>query len=276
MGLDGRSSSAARAALLPARSPRRSGGARGLVPVAALTCRAVAAQRAWWIDHLSPLLNRIRTVGILRAAPASLSLLLASLAATATVRLPTAGQHAASGIFVYRGRDLHTTAALYRLPLSALLAQSWPQWVWTAAVALILFAPLEARAGPARLLLCVFAGQVLSTAVADLLAGAGGHIAELAKPDFGTSCLVVSAAAGYAWLVRSRMLTAVLTVGLCIDAVLSASQTVVEHWVAAGTGLLCIAVSAPKRAHAFAFALPASVWFGLLGRAAQSCGGEER
>jgi hypothetical protein len=184
---------------------------------------------------------------VARAAPASLGLLLASLATTAAVRLPSPIQHAASGIFVYRGRDLHTAAATYRLPLSALLAQSWPQWVWTAVVAVILFAPLEIRAGPARLLLCVFAGQVLSTAVADMLAGASGHTAELLAPDFGTSCLVVSAAAGYAWWVRSRLLTVALTGGLCIDAVLSASQTVTEHWVAAGAGLLVLAYRLPAR-----------------------------
>lgn len=214
---------------------------------APLARRALSAQRKWWIDHLSPLRERVRAVGVVRAAPASLGLLVASLVATASVRLPSPIQHAANGIFLYRGRDLHTAAASYRLPLSALLAQSWPQWVWTAVVAVILFAPLEVRAGPTRLLLCVFAGQVLSTAVADVLVGAGGHAAELAKPDFGTSCLVVSAAAGYTWLVRSRLLTTVLTVGLCIDAVLSAPQTVTEHWIAAGAGLVVLAYRAPAR-----------------------------
>ena len=118
-----------------------------------LAGRGLSAQREWWIDHLGPLRDRVRAVGVARAAPASLGLLLASLAATAAVRLPSPIQHAASGIFVYRGRDLHTAAATYRLPLSALLAQSWPQWVWTAVVAVILFAPFEARAGSARLLL---------------------------------------------------------------------------------------------------------------------------
>ena len=240
------------------------GSAGSSAASATLAGRALSAQRDWWIDHLSPLRNRVREVGVARAAPASLGLLLASLAATASMRLPSPIQHVASGIFVYRGRDLHTAAASYRLPLSALLAQSWPQWVWTAVVAVILFAPLEVRAGPARLLLCVFAGQVVSTAVADLLASAGGHTAELAKPDFGTSCLVVTAAAGYALFVRSRLLTTVLSVGLCIDAVLSAPQTVVEHWVAAATGLLVIAVLTPamskgRRRRESAFSLAASL-----------------
>ena len=214
---------------------------------AALARRAPSAQRQWWIDHLSPVRDRVRAVGVVRAAPASLGLLLASLVATASVRLPSPVQHAANGIFLYRGRDLHTAAATYRLPLSALLAQSWPQWMWTAVVAVILFAPLEVRVGPARLLLCVFAGQVLSTAVADFLVNTGGHTAELAAPDYGTSCLVVSAAAGYAWFVRSRLLTAVLTAGLCVDAVLSAPQTVTEHWIAAGAGLVVLAYRAPTR-----------------------------
>jgi hypothetical protein len=266
MGVDGRSSSVASAALLPARSPGLSGRAPGPGSSAAVVGRILQAQRKWWIDQLSPVRDRIRAVGLYRAMPASLALLLASLAATASVRLPSPVQHAASDIFLYRGSDLHTTTAVYRLPLSALLAQSWPQWAWTAIVALILFAPFEARAGSARLLICVFAGQVLSTAVADLLDSASGHTAELAKLDFGTSCLVVSAAAGYALLVRSRLLTTVLTVGLCIDAVLSAPQTVVEHWVAAATGLLVVAVLAPagtvragRRPRSSALSLSASV-----------------
>jgi membrane associated rhomboid family serine protease len=236
------------------------------VPSAALARRALSAQREWWIDHLSPSRNRIRTVGMVRAAPTSLGLLLASLAATASVRLPSPAQHAAKGIFVYYGRDLHTATALYRLPLSALLAQSWSQWMWTAFVAVALFAPLEARVGPARLLLCVFAGQVLSTAVVDLVAGAGDRTAQLAAPDIGTSCLVVSAAAGYAWVTRSRLLTSVLAVGLCVDAVLSAPPTAMEHWVAAGSGLLFIAVRAPKRRQSSGFSLPVSVRYCFLGR----------
>jgi hypothetical protein len=236
------------------------------VASAALARRALSAQREWWIDHLSPLHDRVRAVGVVRAAPASLGLLVASLAATASVRLPSAVQDAANGIFLYRGRDLHTAAASYRLPLSALLAQSWPQWVWTAVVAVILFAPLEVRAGPARLLLCVFAGQVLSTVVVDLIAGAGDRTAQLATPDIGTSCLVVSAAAGYAWVTRSRLLTIVLGVGLCVDAVLSASPTAMEHWVAAGTGLLFIAVRPPKRRQSSGFSLPAPVRYCFLGR----------
>jgi len=241
-------------------------GRRSTTASVALAGRALQTQREWWIDHLSPLRSRLRAVGVWRAAPASLGLLLAGLAATAIVRLPNPAQHLASGIFVYRGRDLHTATALYRLPLSALLAQSWPQWAWTAVVAVVLFAPFEVRAGPARLLLCVFAGQVLSTAVADLVAGAGDRTAQLATPDIGTSCLVVSAAAGYAWLARSRLLSTVLAVGLCIDAVLSASPTVIEHWVAAAAGLLVIALCAParspdagRRRRSSALSLPVSV-----------------
>lgn len=237
-----------------------------ITAAAALARRPMHAQREWLTDQVGPLRTRIRTVGLLRAAPASLGLLLASLAATASVRLPSPVQHAASSIFVYRGRDLHTTTALYRLPLSALLAQSWPQWLWTAFVAVTLFASLEARVGPGRLLLCVFAGQVLSTAVVDLLAGAGDRTAQLALPDIGTSCLVVSAAAGYALLTRSRLLTTVLAVGLCIDAVLGASATDQEHWIATGTGLLCIAVSAPRRRRAHLLSLPDSVRYCFLGR----------
>jgi membrane associated rhomboid family serine protease len=232
----------------------------------ALGGRALAALRERWVDNLSPLRDRIRTVGTLRAAPASLGLLLASLAATASVRLPSPAQHLASGVFVYHGRDLHTAAALYRLPLSALLAQSWPQWVWTAFVAVALFAPLEARVGAARLLLCLCVGQVLSTTVVDLIADAGNRTVQLASPDIGTSCLVVSAAAGYAWVTRSRLLTTVVALGLCVDAVLSSAPTDMEHWIAAGTGLLCLVLSAPTRHRSLWFPLPSSVGYSLPSR----------
>lgn len=205
-----------------------------------LANRVLAAQHAWWVEHLKPLRDRMRAVGVVRATPGSLGIVLVSLAATAVVRLPNPLQHDASAVFVYHGRDLHTTAALYQLPLSALLAQSWPQWAWTALVAAALFAPLEVRIGPARLLGCLLAGQVLSTAAADIQAAYAGRGAELAAPDFGTSCLVVSAAAGYAWLTRSRMLGATLGTGLCIDAILSAPLTIIEHWVAAGIGILVV------------------------------------
>jgi len=207
--------------------------------------KLLAPQQMWSAQHVDPVRDRIRAVGLTHAAPASLALVLVSLAATAAVRLPNPLQHATSALFVYHGRDLHTVTAPYRLPLSALLAQSWPQWFWTAFVAVVLFAPLESRVGPARLLGVVFAGQVLSTAVADVQAAHAGHIAQLRAADFGTSCLVVSAAAGYAWLTRSRLLAAVLGIGLGVDAILSAPLTVTEHWIAAVTGALVVSLRAP-------------------------------
>lgn len=198
----------------------------------------------WLSDHLAPVLDRLRTRGPLRAAPASLALATASLLATASVRLPTGIQHAATDVFVYRGHDFYTPVAVYQVPLSGLLAQSWSQWVWTAFVAALLFAPLEARVGTLRFLGCVATGHLASTAAVALVAPAIGHASVLAAPDYGTSCLIVGAAAGYAWLRRSWLLAALLAVALAVDAVLSAPVTTIEHWIAAGTGAVLIAIVA--------------------------------
>lgn len=220
-----------------------------------LVRRACRCHRAWWAEHLAPVRDRISAHGVLRAAPASLGLAVASLAATAMVRLPTPLQRVAAGVFTYRGHDFYTPAGLYRLPLSGLLAQSWPQWAWTVLVAALLFAPLEARTGAWPLLGCVAASQVVSTAAIALFAPVSGHTADLAKADYGTSCLVVGAAAGYAWLRRSRLLGVVLAVALPVDVVLNAPATTIEHWLAAGTGALVVAALAPHSRSAKAHAL---------------------
>lgn len=176
--------------------------------------------RDWWADQLGPLADRVATVGVSRAAPASFALAVASLVATAAARLPGPFGHAAARGLSYRGADFYRGAE-WKLPLSGLLSQSWPQWWWTLLMAVVLFATLEVRAGSqdaAELRVRRPGSVVLSTVVAAILAPVLGHAGVLARPDFGTSCLVV--AAGLAWIRRSWLLTTIILISLTVDAFL--------------------------------------------------------
>lgn len=205
---------------------------------------AVRSLREWWAAQLAPVAERIATGGFLRAAPASLALAMGSLVCTAAARLSTPIQHVAAGALGYRGLDFYR-GALWKLPLSGLLAQSWPQWLWTLLMAGVLFAALEARIGAPALLACVFGAQVISTVFVAIVAPALGHAGELTRPDFGTSCLVVGAAGALAWVRRSRLVTAVMLMSLGLDALLSSPATAAEHQVAAVVGFLVAVAAAP-------------------------------
>ena len=64
----------------------------------------------------------------------------------------------------------------------------------------MIFAVLEVHIGWARLLACVVASHILPTVTVALLAPLLGHADMLSEVDYGTSCLVVGAVAGLAWL----------------------------------------------------------------------------
>jgi hypothetical protein len=195
----------------------------------------------WWVEQLGPVGDRARARGVLRAAPVSLMLALSTLLVTGVVRIASPVQDAAYGLFAYRGLDVYSGDFL-SLPLSGLLSQSWPQWAWTAFVAVVVFAPLEVRVGGRMVLACVLLSQVASTSVVAVLAPALGHRDLLTHPDFGTSCLVVGATAALAWVRRSRLLSIVILASLLVDAFLSAPATAVEHCVAVTVGVLAVMV----------------------------------
>jgi membrane associated rhomboid family serine protease len=200
----------------------------------------------WWLQQLGPVYDRVRTKGILRAAPASMLLAAATLVVTGLVRLATPLQHNATALLSYRGEDLYD-GELWKVPLSGLLAQSWPQWVWTLFVAAVVFAPLEVRAGARKLLACVFLSQIVSTSAVALLAPTTGHADLLSRADYGTSCLVVGAAAALTWVRRSMLLAFVITLSLAFDAFLSAPSTAVEHCIAVAVGALVLVAAKDGR-----------------------------
>jgi membrane associated rhomboid family serine protease len=201
----------------------------------------------WWADQLGPVADRVRRLGYARSAPTTVLLIIASLAVTAAALGTGSAHHAANHVLSYRGEDFYNGDS-WKLVTSGLLAQSWLQFAWTALMAVVLFAPLEVRVGPAKLLAATFLPQVISTVVVAIGAPLLGHSNELTRPDFGTSCLVVGAAAAIAWVRRSRLLTIVIGISLLGDSVLSAPATAVEHCVAVAIGALIMmwATSDPR------------------------------
>jgi membrane associated rhomboid family serine protease len=198
----------------------------------------------WWADQLRPVADRVRRLGYARSAPTTLLLILTSLTITAAALGAGSGHHAANHALSYRGTDFYH-GDWWKLISSGLLAQSWLQFLWTALMAVVLFAPLEVRVGPGKLIAATFLPQIISTVVVAVGAPLLDHSNELTRPDFGTSCLVVGAAAALAWVRRSRLLTVVIGVSLVVDSVLSAPATAIEHCVAVATGALVMMWATP-------------------------------
>ena len=193
--------------------------------------------------HFGPLRECVRSRGLARAVPASLALATASLILTALVHTPNPVQQQATSLLEYKGDDLYS-GELWRLVSSGLLAQSWLQYLWTLFIAVAIFAVVEVQIGWARLLACVAASHVLPTVTVALLAPLLGHADVLSEVDYGTSCLVIGAVAGLAWLRRSLPLAAIVAVGVIGDVMLSAPLTVVEHTLALVVGAVVVAVTA--------------------------------
>jgi len=198
----------------------------------------------WWADQLRPVADRVRRLGYARSAPTTLLLILTSLTITAAALGTGSGHHAANHALSYRGTDFYH-GDWWKLITSGLLAQSWLQFLWTALVAVVLFAPLEVRVGAGKLIAATFLPQIISTVVVAIGAPLLDHSNELTRPDFGTSCLVVGAAAALAWVRRSRLLALVIVVSLIVDSVVSAPATAIEHCVAVATGALVMMWATP-------------------------------
>jgi hypothetical protein len=207
--------------------------------------RLVQSHYEWWAQQLGPVLDQVRSRGIIRAAPASLMVAAGSFLATAAVRISTPWQNSATELLSYKGEDLYAWQ-LWKLISSGLLALSWPQWLWTLFVAVVLFAALEVRVGSRRLIACILLSHVVPTVVVALLAPAIGERDLLTHVDYGTSCLVVGAAAALAWVRRSALLAGVMVVSLATDAFLSAPSTAVEHCLAVTIGAAVAVAGSPR------------------------------
>jgi membrane associated rhomboid family serine protease len=196
--------------------------------------------RAWSIDMFEPVASRVRTRGLLRTAPVSLLVAGLSLIATISVRWPSGLKHGADTVLLYRGRDLYH-GALWRLPTSALLAQSWWQWASTALLAASLLAALEVRVGSGLFSACLLASHCAPTVLVAAAARSDHDTAMLSRADFGPSCLIVGAIAALAWASRSALLAVILALSLAIDPAFNSPMTITEHLLAAAFGILIVA-----------------------------------
>lgn len=195
----------------------------------------VATTVAGWLrEPLAPVTARIRQQGVLATAPVTLLIIMASSLATASVRMADPVARAARSVLVYRGSDFFD-GALWRLPASALLAQSWWQWTATCAILALAGGALEVRIGSGRLVGCLALCHCGPTIVVALLARLVDG-AVLARPDYGMSCLMVGAAAALAGRIRSLPLAGVLAVSLAVDGLFDAPVTIAEHLMAAVIG----------------------------------------
>ena len=216
---------------------------RRSAPAAASRHRIASALSNVCREHVAPLRECIASRGLARAVPATLAVATASLILTALVHTPNPIQQQATSLLEYRGDDLYS-GRLWRLVSSGLLAQSWLQYLWTLFIAIVIFAVLEVQIGWATLLACVAASHIVPTVTVAILAPLLGHADLLSEVDYGTSCLVVGAVAGLAWLRRSLLLAAFVVIGVIGDVMLSAPLTVVEHALALAVGAVIVAVSA--------------------------------
>jgi hypothetical protein len=116
-----------------------------------------------WFQQLLPR-DLLRRAGRgIAGAPVSASLALLTVGFSAASALPGSGRRLARTAAAYHGQDL-MRAALWRLPLSALLAQSVLQLLWTLLLVSTLFTALEHVVGGVKLLLIAAAGYVLPIA----------------------------------------------------------------------------------------------------------------
>ena len=195
---------------------------------------AIEPATRWIGTLLAPVRVRARRQGVLATAPVTLSIIVLSFLATASVRLPAPVPDGAAKVLVYRGNDLFH-GAWWRLPASALLAQSWWQWASTCVIVALVGAAVEVRIGGRALAAAVLICHCLPT-----IAVAGyarlADVAELARPDYGMSCVMVGTVATLAARTRSKPVAVLLMLSLAGDPLFNSRVTITEHLLAATFG----------------------------------------
>lgn len=195
---------------------------------------ALTTVAGWLPESVMPVGARVRRHGVLATAPATLAIIVASTLATASLRLAEPIAQGGRAVFVYRGRDFFD-GALWRLPASALLAQSWWQWAATCGILALAGAALEVRIGSGRLIGCLALCHCLPTIVVALQARVVDSNV-LARPDYGMSCMMVGAVAALAGRIRSLPLALVLALSLAGDPLFNSPVTNAEHLMAVAIG----------------------------------------
>jgi hypothetical protein len=198
-----------------------------------------------------PFLASIAGVGLLAAAPASLSFVLVSLVVSALWLDPGGGHQLVAACCAWRATDL-PRGPLLPLFGSAFLVRRPVEAVWTVAAAWLVLGPLEAVVGSRRLLAVAALGHVVPTVLVDLCWLAGGMAGQgLGGLDVGTSAVVVTAAAALAVATRSLPVATVLAAGLAVDIAAAPDLATAEHLIAVAVGVgLALACARGRRAGA--------------------------
>jgi hypothetical protein len=198
-----------------------------------------------------PFLASIAGVGLLAAAPASLSFVLVSLVVSALWLDPGGGHQLVAACCAWRATDL-PRGPLLPLFGSAFLVRRPVEAVWTVAAAWLVLGPLEAVVGSRRLLAIAALGHVVPTVLVDLCWLAGGMAGQgLGGLDVGTSAVVVTAAAALAVATRSLPVATVLAAGLAVDIAAAPDLATAEHLIAVAVGVgLALACARGRRAGA--------------------------
>jgi hypothetical protein len=196
-----------------------------------------------------PFLASIAGVGLLAAAPASVSFLLVSLVVSSLWLDRGGGHQLVAACCAWRATDLPRGPPLPLLG-SAFLVRRPVEAVWTVAATWLVLGPLEAVVGSRRLLAIAALGHVVPTVLVDLCWLAGGMAGQgLGGLDVGTSAVVVTAAAALAVATRSLPVAIVLAAGLAVDISAAPDLATAEHLIAVAVGVgLALAFSRHRRA----------------------------
>jgi hypothetical protein len=206
--------------------------------------------RADWPGRLlayqQPFRDRVRRVGLVAAAPASVGFAAASLVVSALWLDRAGGHRLVAACCAWRAADL-PGGSLLPLLGSALLVRRPVEALWTVAAAWLVLGPLEGAVGSRRLLAVAALGHAVPTVLVDLCWLAGGRSGPgLAGLDVGTSGVIVAAAAALAVVTSSLPVAVVLAAGLAVDVVAAPGLATAEHLLAVAVAV-ALAMALPRR-----------------------------
>ena len=167
-----------------------------------------------------------------------------TLVVTAMSYGPSGWRRAAERLAIYHAGDL-AHGRMWRLPMSAFLAQSWAQLVWTLLLAATAVLALEALTGTIRVAIVLGAAHLGPTLLVAAWAQWTADQQLLTTADYGTSCVVMGAAAGLASALRSRTIVALIVAAFCVDVWINAPYTIIEHLMSVILGAALVQLPAP-------------------------------
>lgn len=122
-----------------------------------------------------------------------------------------------------------------------MLRQSVWQWAWTVTIGASLFGVLERRVARLRAGGILAAGHVVPTVLVAGWAALTERNQVMSAPDYGTSCLIMTAGSALLMLTGSRVLRVVTVLTFAVDAIINGPVTLAEHVMALVLGAIAAA-----------------------------------